>query len=92
MAAVRKVDKAMRDAKGFGFTEGWLSYVLTTGANWNGPIGTLRVIVDKGDPANLVSFCAEGVSKTGPTTFEFTYTDFWPTQDLKILFALKPQE
>ena len=28
----------------------YLSYVITSGANWAGPIGTFRLIVDKGDP------------------------------------------
>lgn len=67
------------------FAENWLSYVLTTGANWNGPIGTFRLVVDKGRPENLVSFCGEDVTKIGPTTFEMVKTDFWPGRDLEIL-------
>ena len=67
------------------FFEEWLSYVLTTGANWNGPIGTFRLTVDKGAPENLVSFCGEDVTKTGPTTFEMVKTDYWPDSDLEIL-------
>ena len=46
-----------------------LDYVLTTGGNWAlGTIGDFKLTVDKGDPANLVSFCGENVKKTGPTT------------------------
>ena len=60
--------------------------MLTTGANWAGPIGTFRLIVDKGSEKNLVSFCGTGVAKTGPTTFELTYKDFVPDRDLDILF------
>lgn len=67
------------------FTEAWLSYVLTTGANWSGPIGTFRLVIDKGAPENLVSFCGEGVTRLGPTTFEMVKTDFWPDRDLEIL-------
>jgi len=37
------------------YTETWLSYVLSSGANWNGPIGDFRLVVDKGSPDNLVS-------------------------------------
>ena len=70
------------------YTEAWLSYVLTTGANWAGPIRTFRLIVDKGSTDNLVSFCGEGVEKTGPTTFELTYEDFWPERDLDVLFIV----
>ncbi len=64
----------------------WLSYILVTGQNWRGNIGTFHLTVDKGRPENLVSFCGEGVSKTGPTTFELTIEDFYPEQNLDVLF------
>jgi len=70
------------------YTESWLSYVLTTGANWAGPIKRFRLIVDKGSTDNLVSFCGEGVTKTGPTTFEMVKDDFWPERDLDVLFIV----
>jgi hypothetical protein len=72
-------------------SETWLSYILTTGGNWAGSIGSFKLIVDKGSTANLVSFCGEGVSKTGPTTFEMEKTDFWPERDLHVLFVVAPQ-
>lgn len=68
------------------YTEQWVSYILTTGANWNGPIGKFKLTVDKGRPQNYVSFCGNGVKKVGPTTFEMTATDFYPEKDLHILF------
>jgi hypothetical protein len=71
------------------FEELRLGYVLTTGANWAGPIGRFHLTVDKGAPTFLVSFCAEGVRKTGPTTFELTAERFWPQRDLDILI-LRP--
>jgi hypothetical protein len=67
------------------FTESWISYILTTGANWGGPIKDFRLTIDKGAAQNLVSFCGEGVTKTGPTTFEMRKTDFYPDTDLHIL-------
>ncbi|GLQ54563.1 DUF4424 domain-containing protein [Devosia nitrariae] len=67
------------------FFEQWISYILKTGANWNGPIGSFRLVIDKGEPGNLVSFCGEGVTKIGPTTFEMVKTDYWPDRDLDIL-------
>jgi hypothetical protein len=70
------------------YTESWLSYVLTTGANWAGPIKRFRLIVDKGSTDNLVSFCGTGVTKTGPTTFEMVRDDFWPERDLDVLFIV----
>lgn len=65
-----------------------LSYILTTGANWAGPIGTFHLTIDKGSPDALVSFCWDGeVVKTGDTTFEMTINEFYPTADLNILIV-----
>lgn len=68
------------------FTESWLSYILTTGGNWGGgAIERFRLVVDKGSPENLVSFCGDDVKKIGPTTFEMVKTDFWPDKELDVL-------
>jgi hypothetical protein len=69
-----------------GAFEEYLSYVITSGANWAGPIGTFRLVVDKGDPQTLVSFCGDGVRKIGPTTFEMTAKDYMPRRDIDVLF------
>lgn len=53
---------------GSNYTESWISYILKTGANWNGPIKSFKLTLDKGDPKNLISFCGSNVRKTGPTT------------------------
>jgi hypothetical protein len=65
--------------------EARIAYVLKTGANWAGPIGDFRLVVDKGHPSNLVSFCGENVRKISPTRFEMRKRDFTPTQDLEVL-------
>ena len=81
-------EKDMRAGKPH-LVENWISYVLTTGANWNGPIRDFTLTIDKGAPENLVSFCGEGVKKTGATTFELKARDFTPDKDIDILL-LKP--
>ncbi|MFC4170591.1 DUF4424 domain-containing protein [Microvirga sp. GCM10011540] len=63
----------------------YIDYVLVTGGNWAGPIGSFKLTVDKKHPDNLVSFCGEGVKKVGPTQFEMTKTDFVPRQNIKVL-------
>jgi len=68
-----------------------IAYVLATGANWAGPIGDFHLIVDKGAPDSLVSFCADGVKKIAPTLFEVRHADFTPTQDLHILILYRPK-
>lgn len=68
------------------FFESWISYILTTGGNWGGgAIENFRLVIDKGAPENLVSFCGEGVKKIGPTTFEMVAKDFWPERELDVL-------
>ena len=64
-----------------------IEYLLTPAANWATPIGTFHLTVDKGDPNAIVSFCGTGVTRTSPTTFELTETDFYPTQELDILIV-----
>ncbi len=85
---VNSVKKTLPDPKepyGAPFTEMWLSYIWSTGANWNGPIGKFRLTIDKGRPENLVSFCWDGkVTKTSPTTFEMEATDFYPPYDREL--------
>jgi hypothetical protein len=72
--------------------ESWISYVLTTGANWGGTIGRFHLTVDKGDADTLVSFCGDGVRKTGPTTFELTADDFYPERDIDIALVGRPAD
>ena len=47
-----------------------ITYVLKTGANWAGPIKDFKVVIDKGLPERLVSFCLDNVKKISPTAFE----------------------
>ena len=72
------------------FTEQRIEYILSSGANWKAPIGDFRMVVDKGAPENLVSFCADGVKKISPTEFEVRHTNFTPTRDVSIVI-LQPQ-
>lgn len=85
MAAVNKA-QARTGKDALVFTEARLDYILSSGGNWKKPIGDFHLTVDKGKPDTLVSFCAAGVRKTGPTRFETKLTDFRPNQDLHILF------
>ena len=83
-----KLEKEQNPDAGKFYYERWLSYILTTGANWNGPIERFKLTVDKGDSRNFISFCGQGVKKTGPTTFEMVATDFYPEKDLHFLLVV----
>ena len=68
-----------------------VEYVLTTARNWRGPIGRFRLTLDKGAPANILSLCWDGLSKTGPTTFESVKQDFLPDRDIRLLVFVKQE-
>jgi hypothetical protein len=42
-------------------------------------------VVDKGKATNIVSFCADGVKKIGPTQFEMRVTNFTPAANFYVL-------
>ena len=84
VSAARTGYQKARQTNGY-LGEKRIDYILTTGANWNGPIADFTLTIDKGDPGNLISFCASGVKKLSPTQFQVHYTDFMPTADLGIL-------
>ncbi|MDG2003583.1 MAG: DUF4424 family protein [Novosphingobium sp.] len=69
------------------YTETWLGYVLSSGANWKGPIGDFRLVIDKGSTDNLVSFCMDGVKKIAPTQFEVRKRNFEPQSNLDVLIV-----
>jgi len=81
LRAVKRRQEVLKD----NMYENNISYILTTGRNWSGPIGTFHLTVDKASTNNLVSFCGKNVRKTGPTTFEMTIKDFQPVGELDIL-------
>jgi hypothetical protein len=88
---LRGIDRIAGDAEGntASLRERRISYILKTGANWSGPIKDFKLLIDKGKPDRLVSFCLDGVKKTSPTAFEVRMKDFTPDRDLKILLIGK---
>jgi hypothetical protein len=86
------VERARREAKsqfGAPYSEQRIEYILSTGANWAGPIKEFRLVVDKGDADSLVSFCGDDVKKISPTRFEMKMTDFTPDDDFAVLILKK---
>jgi hypothetical protein len=90
IAAIKKQGTTTDGYTTYPFTESWISYIWSTGNNWFGPIGKFSLTVDKGDEANLVSFCGDGVKKIGPTTFQMTTTDWSPPyeDELEVLLLV----
>ena len=86
-AAARKKLAAIANTDMPYLNERRVSYILTTANNWARPIGDFRLVVDKGSPDALVSFCGTDVKKISPTQFEMRAKDFTPEQELEILIA-----
>lgn len=70
-------------------SERTMGYVLKTGANWAKPIGAFHLTIEKDSPEQLMTLCADGLKKTGPTRFELTAKDFSPEQDISIMLLQK---
>lgn len=87
----KAIVKALKNPQGTEFGDygtSWnISYVLRTANSWAGPIGRFTLTLDKGDPRNVISLCAEGVRKTGPTTFVIEKTNYTPERDLEVLIV-----
>ncbi|UXM94104.1 DUF4424 domain-containing protein [Bartonella sp. HY329] len=63
-----------------------VGYLLTANENWNdGIIGGFRLVIDKGDPDNLISLCGDGVKKISSTQFEIKAQNYRPQDNLSIL-------
>ncbi|MCJ2064152.1 DUF4424 domain-containing protein [Methylobacterium sp. J-088] len=69
-------------SRSFQAYERYLTYLLPAGT---GPIGTFKLIVDKGDPSTMVAFCGGDLKKTGPTTVESVVKDYVPSRDIDVL-------
>jgi hypothetical protein len=87
-ALVKALRQEPTDGEAYSMGMSWnIAYVLRTANSWAGPIGRFKLTIDKGDVRNILSLCADGIKKTGPTTFVMEKTDFTPMQDLQILIA-----
>lgn len=83
-AFLAALDRAARAAP---VSERRVRYILTTGGNWRSPIGDFRLVVDKGRPENLVSFCGSGLRRISPTQFEMRRRNWRPDRDLAVLIV-----
>jgi hypothetical protein len=85
-SATRKLD-AIAGSENPYLDELRISYILTTANNWAAPIKSFHLVVDKGTPDALVSFCASDVHKVDATTFEVKASDFTADKEMEILIV-----
>jgi hypothetical protein len=89
LAAVERARRAVGSRTGAPYSEQRIDYILKTGANWSGPIKDFRLVVDKGEPDSLVSFCGQDVKKISDTQFELRRANFVPDGNLSVLILKK---
>jgi hypothetical protein len=65
-------------------------YILTTGANWKGPIKSFKLTIAKRSSSDRVSTCISDTRRLSPTTFEVVRSNFVPTDDLRFVFFAPP--
>ena len=92
MAAVDRMSAAGTPDRPVLLGERTIGYILTTGAGWRSPIGDFRLVVDKGSPDNIVSFCGMSVRRLGPTRFEMRRRNWRPDRDLAVLILTPNRE
>jgi hypothetical protein len=56
------------------------------------PIKEFRLVIDKGEPDNLVSFCGDRPRRLSPTQFEVKLNDYTPDGDLAVPILKKLPE
>ena len=63
-----------------------VAYILSTGANWAGPIEHFHLTIDGGAETRLISACAElPLTATGPSKLEGRMENFHPRKELGVL-------
>jgi len=74
-----------------------LGYILTTGANWAGPIGTFHLVVDgehtllDNGKVGAILLCSDvPLKQTGSRHLEGIVQNYVPQADLKLLMVLEP--
>ena len=92
LASVERAREAAGSSFEAPYSEERLDYILRTGANWSGPIKEFRLVVDKGAPDSLVSFCGEDVRKISDTQLEMRKTDYTPDGNLSILILKRLEQ
>lgn len=65
----------------------WLGYILSTGANWAGPIGHIRITVAQGDADRMAMCPIPGLAmRRAGRSLLFEGEEFTPASDIKVLY------
>jgi hypothetical protein len=70
---------------GIALNERTISYILTTGNNWLGPIQNFNLAIESDSSDDIVLTCMPGVKRVGPTRYEVSFQNFRPDRELDLL-------
>jgi hypothetical protein len=70
----------------------WVSYILTTAKNWQGPIKDFNLVI-KGRAGQEISSCfSPKLTRTAEGNYELHVKDYVPEKDLRVYFFSKTDE
>jgi Domain of unknown function (DUF4424) len=64
-----------------------VAYSAHPGAEALGPVGRFRLIVDRATPKSVVATCRQGLSLSGPTTYDWTAINYAVDEDFRVMFV-----
>jgi hypothetical protein len=83
--------RAAKKASKAGYVPTFVDYILTTGANWAGPIKDFTLILKKSTSDDVISLCFDGhFKRQDETTLISNIKNFTPKKDISVLF-MSPQ-
>ena len=65
----------------------WVSYQLANGVTWPAPAASFRLLVRKPTADSIIATCRKGFKVVGPTVLEWIAKDFYPDDDVAVLFV-----
>ncbi|HVK38148.1 MAG TPA: DUF4424 family protein [Candidatus Kapabacteria bacterium] len=64
-----------------------VDYVLSTGANWRGPIRKFRLVVETDEDGQAIATCMKGLKKSGRSRYVLDRKNFTPSRELSVTFV-----
>jgi Domain of unknown function (DUF4424) len=64
-----------------------VTYAAHPGAEALGPVGRFRLIVERSAPKAVVATCRQGLSRSGPTTHDWTALNYPVDEEIRVMFV-----
>jgi hypothetical protein len=64
-----------------------VGYAAHPGAEALGPVGRFRLIVERSAPKAIIATCRPGLSRSGPTTHDWTAINYAVDEEIRVMFV-----